>query len=343
MGVAQSCGPGSIRVGQREYTLGFFACGACGVIVLEDAGGFAREHGGCAAAIGKFDGVHLGHQLIVGQVVEQAKALGLPALAVVIEPHPEEFFADLAGAAHDDCPPRLTSLPEKLRLLERYGVDCCLVLGFDEAMSQTSAADYIRRILVDGLGVAALIIGGDFRFGRGREGDLAMLEERGREFGFSVHRAVDRVVDGCRVSSTAVREALAAGDFRRAGRLLGRPYSIRGPVVRGEQLGAKLGYPTCNIELPGRRIPLHGIYAGEAIVAGHAHVAAVSVGFRPTVADAGRPLLEAYLLDFEGDLYGETIEVVFREKLRDEEKFDSLEALRGRMAADVAQVRRMFR
>ena len=323
----------------RRFLRTGLAHGVCAVIVLEDAGGFAREHGGCAATIGKFDGVHLGHQLIIGQVVEQAKTLGLPALAVVIEPHPEEFFAGLAGG---DCPARLMGLAEKLRLLEAHGVDCCLVLGFDQAMSQTSAADYIRRILVDGLGVAALVIGGDFRFGRGREGDFALLEARGRAFGFSVHRALDRVVDGCRVSSTAVREALAAGDFHRAGRLLGRPYAIRGPVIRGEQLGAKLGYPTCNIELPGRRIPLHGIYAGEAVVAGRAHPAAVSVGFRPTVEDAGKPLLEAYLLDFEGDLYGETIEVIFRQKLRDEEKFDSLETLRGRIADDVARVRQVL-
>ena len=314
------------------------------MIVLEDAGGFARERGGCVATIGKFDGVHLGHQLILGQVVERAKILGLPALAMVIEPHPEEFFAGLAGAGgtHDNCPARLTGLPEKLRLLGAHGVDYCHVLGFDEAMSQMPAVDYIRRILVDGLGVAALVIGGDFRFGRGREGDFAMLEARGGEFGFSVHRALDRVVDGCRVSSTAVRKALAAADFHWAGRLLGRPYAIRGPVVRGEQLGAKLGYPTCNIELPGGRIPLHGIYAGEAIAAGRAHPAAVSIGFRPTVEAAGRPLLEAHLLDFEGDLYGETIEVVFREKLRDEETFDSLETLRGRIAADVEQVRRVW-
>lgn len=305
--------------------------------VFEDASRFLPVHGGCVATIGKFDGVHLGHQLILEQLREQAEALGLPALAVVIEPHPEEFFA-----AGGERPARLSELDQKLRLLESHGVEHCHVLRFDQAMSQTPARDYVREILVRGLGIAALVIGGDFRFGRGREGDFALLEQMGEEFDFTLHRARDRNIDGCRVSSTRVREALAAGDFQLAERLLGRPWGIRGEVVRGEQLGARLGYPTCNLALGPSRLPLRGVFAAEAIVHGQSHPAAASIGIRPTVSEAGKLLLEAYLLDFHGELYGETIEVRFHHKLRDEEKFDSLEALRERMADDVARTRELL-
>ena len=290
------------------------------------------------ATIGKFDGVHLGHQLILDQLQEQAREKRLPALAIVIEPHPEEFFAGADG----DCPARLTDEREKLRLLGEYGVDFCLVLRFDAEMSRTSAEDYVRRILVEGLGVAAFIVGDDFRFGYRRAGDFALLEHKGREFDFSVHRTLAREVEGARVSSTLVRQYLARGDFAMAGKLLGRPFSIRGTVARGEQLGAKLGFPTCNIELPKRRIPLHGIYACTAKTPGGEYSAAVSIGYRPTVTDAGKPVLEAHLLDFEGELYGQTIEVVFRQKIREEEKFSSMEELRRQIAADVEKIRRVL-
>ncbi len=306
--------------------------------VFEDVSRFLPVHGRCVATIGKFDGVHLGHQLILEQLREQAGDLELPTLAVVIEPHPEEFFA----GGGDERPARLSELDEKLRLLESHGVDHCHVLRFDQAMSQTPARGYVRKILVRGLGIAALVIGGDFRFGRGREGDFSLLEQMGREFDFTLHRARDRSMDGCRVSSTRVRKALAASDFKLAERLLGRPWGIRGEVVRGERLGARLGYPTCNLELGPNRLPIQGVFAAEAIVHGQSHPAAASIGVRPTVSDAGKLLLEAHLLDFDGVLYGETIELRFRHKLRDEEKFDSLEELRERMADDVARTRQLL-
>ena len=290
------------------------------------------------ATIGKFDGVHLGHQLILDQLKEQAREKDLPALVIVIEPHPEEFFAGPGG----DCPARLTDKQEKLRLLEEYGVDFCFVLRFDAAMSRMSAEAWVRGILVESLGVAALIAGEDFRFGHRRAGDFALLERKGGEYDFSVHRTLTREVEGTRVSSTLVRQKLAQGDFAMAGKLLGRPFSIRGPVVRGERLGAKLGFPTCNIELPHRRIPLHGIYACVAKTPGGEYPAAVSIGYRPTVTDSGKPVLEAHLLDFEGRLYGETIEVVFRRKIREEEKFASMEELKEQIAADVERIRRVL-
>ena len=308
------------------------------MILVEDASGFSRKHGRCVATIGKFDGVHLGHQLILDQLKGQAREQHLPALVIVIEPHPEEFFAGVDG----HCPARLMDKREKLRLLEEYGVDFCFVLRFDAEMSRMSAEDYIRRILVEGLGVAALVIGDDFRFGRRRAGDFALLERMGREFDFNVRRALAREVEGMRVSSTQVRRNLAEGDFAMAGKLLGRSFSMRGAVARGEQLGAKLGYPTCNIELPHRRIPLHGIYACVAKTPGGEYPAAVSIGYRPTVTDSGKPVLEAHLLDFEGELYGETIEVVFRQKIREEEKFGSMKDLRCQIAADVEKIRRVL-
>lgn len=308
------------------------------MILVEDASSFSRKHGRCVATIGKFDGVHLGHQLILDQLQEQAREKDLPALVIVIEPHPEEFFAGADG----DSPARLMDKREKLRLLEECGLDFCFVLRFDAEMSRTSAEDYVRRILVEGLGVAALIVGDDFRFGYRRTGDFALLERKGREFDFSVHRTLAREVEGARVSSTLVRQNLARGDFAMAGKLLGRPFSIRGTVARGEQLGAKLGFPTCNIELPHQRIPLHGIYACVVKTPGGEYPAAVSIGYRPTVTDAGKPVLEAHLLDFEGELYRQTIEVVFRQKIREEEKFASMEELRRQIAADVEKIRRVL-
>ena len=308
------------------------------MIVIENASSFSPTYGRCVATIGKFDGVHLGHQLILEQLRAQARELKLPALVVVIEPHPEEFFAGPDG----DCPARLMDRREKLRLLSEYGVDYCLVLRFDEQMSRTSAEEYIRSILVEGLDVAALIIGDDFRFGYRRAGDFALLERKGREFGFAVHRTLVRELEGNRVSSTLLRQNLAHGDFAMAERLLGRPYAIRGTVARGEQLGARLGYPTCNIELRRHRIPLHGIYACEVNMDGDTYPAAVSIGYRPTVTDAGKPVLEAHLLDFDGVLYGKTIEVIFRQKIRGEEKFASLEELKQQIGADVKQARRIL-
>ncbi len=308
------------------------------MIVVESAEGFSRQHGRCVATIGKFDGVHLGHQRILGQLRAKARERRLPSLVILIEPHPEEFFA----GADRDCPPRLTSRAEKLRLLESLGVDFCCVLRFDEQLSRTSAEDYIRDILLDGLGVAALIVGDDFRFGHRRAGDFDLLRRKGAELGFSVHQAETREIDGQRVSSTRVRQKLAQGDFAMAHRLLGRPYSIRGTVTRGEQLGAKLGYPTCNIDLPGKRAAVHGIYAAVVRIPAGEYPAAVSVGCRPTVSKSGKSVLEAHLLDFSGELYSQDIEVEFRQKIRDEEKFASLEQLRQKIAADVEQIRGLF-
>ncbi|MFM1897137.1 MAG: hypothetical protein RLZZ385_2211 [Pseudomonadota bacterium] len=292
----------------------------------------------CAVTIGKFDGVHLGHQAILRQLLDKAAQLACPAVVILIEPHPEEFFASSPEA----CPPRLTTLQEKIELLAAQHIDVVFQLRFDRQLSQLSAEQYVEEILVRGLGVAALIIGNDFRFGQGRRGDFTLLQSLGRRHGFEVLETAGCEVDRQRVSSTLIREQLALGDFERVEKLLGRPYSISGEVIRGRQLGADLGFPTCNIRLHRQRIPLHGVFACEARWRDQRLRAAVNIGYRPTVSDSGEALLEAHILDFNEDLYGETLHIVFRSMIRDEQKFPDLAALQRQIAADVARVREFF-
>ncbi|MEX0618397.1 MAG: bifunctional riboflavin kinase/FAD synthetase [Pseudohongiellaceae bacterium] len=308
------------------------------MIVVKDPASFRQYHSRCVATIGKFDGVHLGHQLIIAQLKNRARELELPVLVILIEPHPEEFFA----ATEDECPARLTILEEKLELLEHYGVDFVFQLTFDRALSRLGAEDYVRDILVSGLGVASFIVGSDFRFGYQRRGDYTLLTTMGEELGFDVQETVTYERNGQRISSTYIRDRLAAGDFPLVALLLGRPYSIKGDVVAGRHLGTDLGFPTCNVNPHRRRIPLHGVFACEALVAGKVLKSAVNIGYRPTVSDGGEALLEAHLLDFHADLYGSRIEVIFRHKIREEQKFDSLDALKKQIADDVERVREYF-
>ncbi len=308
------------------------------MIVNQDINRFSHMQQGCVATIGKFDGVHLGHQLILDQLKQKAEQLNLPALVILIEPHPEEFFT----APGEDCPARLTVLMEKLELLESFGIDCVYQLNFDKALSQVSAEDYIQNILVEGLGLASLIVGNDFRFGHNRQGDYELLQTRGIENSFEVIETSTYERNGQRISSTFIRGQLARGDFKLVEQLLGRPYSMKGEVVRGQQLGTDLGYPTCNVNLHRRRIPLHGVYACEVRINGDLQRAAVNIGYRPSLSDDGEALLEAHLLDFEKDLYGRSIEVIFRHRIREEIKFDSLDELTKQIELDVEKVRVLF-
>jgi riboflavin kinase/FMN adenylyltransferase len=306
--------------------------------VIERHQGFRLQHSRCVATIGKFDGVHLGHQAILGQLKGKADQLRLPSLVILIEPHPEEFFAP----SPDRCPARLTTQAEKLALLESMAVDFVYLLKFDLALSQLSAEDYIRSILVEGLGIAAFIVGNDFRYGHRRQGDFQLLQEFGAALDFEVIETATCEVDGHRVSSTLVREQLEEADFPLVQRLLGRPYAISGEVVEGRKLGADLGFPTCNVNLHRQRIPLHGVYACEVELDGRCYSAAVNVGYRPTVNKLDEALLEAHLLDFSGDLYGRRLEVVFCARIRGEQKYESLEVLKRQIAIDVQQVRDFF-
>lgn len=308
------------------------------MIIFDDPNRFSQFHQNCVATIGKFDGVHLGHQLILDQLQQKAEQHNLPAVVIMLEPHPEEFFAG------DDakCPARLTVVREKLELLESFGIDFVFQLRFDKALSELSAQSYIEDILVDGLGIVSLIVGNDFRFGHQRQGDFKLLQQKGAEFGFEVIETAAYERNGQRISSTFIRETLNEANFELVEQLLGRPYSMKGEVQKGQQLGTDLGYPTCNINPHRRKIPLHGVYACEVRLGDRFHQAAVNIGYRPTVTEDGEALLEAHILDFDEVLYGKSIEVIFKEKLRDEVKFDGLEALKDQISKDVELAREVL-
>lgn len=291
-----------------------------------------------ALTIGNFDGVHLGHQAMLAKLRTAAAARGLPACVMTFEPHPREFFAP------DKAPVRLTSLREKLELLAQHGVERTHVLRFNFALAQVTAQDFIDRILVRGLGVRWLQVGDDFRFGARRAGDLNMLKAHAASHGYAVEAMATLELDGERVSSTAVREALAAGDMAKAARLLGHPYRISGRVVRGDQLGRKLGFPTANVQMKHNRPPLTGIFAVEFRRGDGAAVQGVaSLGVRPTVkAQGAAPVLEVYLFDFKEEIYGESVSVDFLHKFRDEAKYVDLETLKQQIAHDVNDARKFF-
>jgi riboflavin kinase/FMN adenylyltransferase len=291
-----------------------------------------------ALTIGNFDGVHLGHQAMLAKLRAAASVRGLPACVMTFEPHPREFFAP------DQAPVRLTTLREKLEMLRQHGVDRAYVLRFNFGLAQVTAQDFIERILVRGLGVRWLQVGDDFRFGARRAGDLAMLRAQAAQHGYEVEGMATVEHDGVRVSSTAVRDTLAADDVERAGRLLGRPYSISGRVVRGDQLGRELGFPTANVQMKHNRPPLTGIFAVELIREDGKRLQGVaSLGVRPTVKARGAaPVLEVYIFDFKEEIYGELVRVDFLHKFRDEAKYVDLETLKQQIARDVADTRAFF-
>jgi len=308
------------------------------MIIFDQPDRFAQFHQSCVATIGKFDGVHLGHQLILDQLKRRAEEMNLPTLVILLEPHPEEFFAGPYG----NPPARLNEVSEKLELLESFGVDFVFRLNFDEKISSLSADSYIKEILVNGLGVAVFIIGNDFRFGHKRQGDFALLQQRGSELGFGVEETSTYEYNGLRISSSYIREELAVSNFALVEQLLGRPYSIRGEVQQGRKLARDLGYPTCNVDLNRQTLPLHGVFACEVRLADRAYIAAVNVGYKPTVTDERTALLEAHLLDFDKNLYGKSIEVIFRHQIREEMKFDGLDELKAQMGKDIDKVREMM-
>jgi riboflavin kinase/FMN adenylyltransferase len=286
----------------------------------------------CALTIGNFDGVHRGHRALIERVSAKARELDVAACVLTFEPHPREFFAGPAA------PARLTRLRDKLELMAAAGMKQVHVARFDAAFAALPAARFVEEVLVRGLGVRWLLVGRDFRFGARRSGDYGVLQEAAARHGFALEAMADVLLDGERVSSSAVRAALQAGDFGRAERLLGRPYAVSGRVVHGARLGRDLGFPTANVPLK-RSPPLAGIYVVE--VQGYGRGVA-SVGRRPTVNPVAAPLLEVHLLDWQGELYGKRLRVRFLRKLRDEAKFDGLPALRAAIARDAQQAREYF-
>ena len=290
-----------------------------------------------ALTIGNFDGVHLGHHAMLDELARAARRLQVPSCVMTFEPHPREFFAP------DRAPARLTSLREKLELLAASGVDRAHVCRFNYALAQITAQDFIERVLVHGMGIRWLQVGDDFRFGARRAGDFVMLKQAAPRLGYEVQALPSVMIDGVRVSSTAVREALATGQLEQAARLLGRPYSISGRVVRGDGLGRKLGFPTANVQMKHNLPPVQGIFAVEVSgIAAQALRGAASLGVRPTVSEQGRAVLEVYVFDFKGDLYGEHLRVDFLHKLRDEEKYVDLDTLKQQIAIDIVNIKNYF-
>ncbi len=301
--------------------------------LFRDVDGGCRYPHGSVVCIGAFDGLHLGHRALVRHAVARARVLGVPALALSFEPLPREYFAAAAP------PPRLLLPRAKVEGLFALGADDVGLLRFDARLSALSGEEFVQRVLVESLQAREVWVGPDFRFGKGRSGDIGLLQRLGGECGFDAGEIAPVQLDGDRVSSTRIRAALQAGDFATATRLLGRPYAIGGRVVRGKQLGRTLGFPTANVRLAGKTPALSGIYASWVHGVGDLPWASVSsLGTRPTV-DGVEPLLEAHLFDFDDDIYGRRIEVEFVAKLRDELKFPDLPALTAQMHRDAAQAR----
>jgi riboflavin kinase/FMN adenylyltransferase len=301
--------------------------------LFRDVEGGPRCPHGSVVCIGAFDGLHLGHQALVRRTVLRARELGLPAVALSFEPLPREFFAP------GSPPPRLVLPRAKFEGLLQHGVDQVGLLRFDRKLSSLSAEEFVRIVLRQRLSAREVWVGPEFRFGKGRAGDIGLLQQVGAEQGFRANEIAPVELDGERVSSTRIRTALRAGDFATAARLLGRPYSIGGRVVRGRRLGRELGFPTANLRFGGKTPALSGIYATWVHgVGGEPRASVSSLGTRPTVAGV-EPLLEAHLFDFAGDLYGRRIEVEFVAKLRDELKFDDLSSLTEQMHRDADQAR----
>ena len=301
-------------------------------------------HGACAAVlpavaltIGNFDGIHRGHQAMIGHLGGEARRRGFKSCVLTFEPHPREFFSP------QTAPTRLASLREKCELLAAHGVDRLHVQRFDAPFAALSPEVFVERVLADRLRARWILVGEDFRFGSRRAGDLALLRNLGGRFGYEVQAMPTVMHAGARVSSSTVRAALAAGNLAGAEALLGRPYGISGRVIHGRKLGRELGFATANVQLKHNRPPLTGIYAVRVhgIGAG-ARPAVASLGVRPTVTASGRAVLEVHLFDFSDDLYGVHVRVEFLHKIRDEEKYPDLETLKTQIARDCEAARSLL-
>ncbi len=291
-----------------------------------------ERHRGCVLSIGNFDGFHRGHQALVARLLEHAARAKVPATVQIFEPTPREFFGK------EDAPGRVVTLRDKLAQLEVAGVQRVLCVRFGKGFAAISAQRYVEEVLVGKLGVKAIVVGDDFRFGAGRGGDLRLLTECGARLGFTAEAVGTVQAGGERASSTALREALAVPDFARAERLLGRPYALSGRVRRGSQLGRKLGMPTVNVPMRRRPALRLGVYAVRVRAAGRDWDGVANIGVRPMLEESSC-VLEAHLFGEPGTLYGQVVEVRFMKFLRDERRFESFGALAAQMQADGAQAR----
>jgi len=291
------------------------------------------RHRGCVLTVGNYDGVHLGHQAMISVLKDRAAQLSLPSVVLAFEPSSKEFL-DPANA-----PPRLTRWREKFNHLAELGVDRFVSLRFDEHMRIMRHEDFLQRVMLDGLGARHIVVGPDFRFGSAARGSCESMRAVGRERGFEVEQISAIAQDGSRISSTRVREHLARGDYDAAAAMLGRPYRMIGRVTHGKKLGRELGFPTANLPLKRKKSPVWGVLAVQVYgIEAHPLPGIASLGTRPTV-NGVEPLLEVHVFDFDGDLYGRPLEVEFVQKLRDEEKFSSLDAMVQQMKVDASRAR----
>ncbi len=292
---------------------------------------------GCALTIGNFDGVHLGHQAVINKLAETGRTLNLPAVLLTFEPQPLEFFLG------DKAPARITRLREKAVLLSKLPVDDLAVVRFNNAFAGLDAEQFVNDILVNRFNVKYLVVGDDFRFGKNRQGDFASLKQAGGKHGFTVTDTETFKVNNDRISSTAVRTALAKGDITAAESMLGHRFSVCGRVVHGNKRGRELGFPTANINLARLASPVSGVFAVtvSGITAEECYGVA-NIGVRPTLNGSNETVLEVHLFDFNGDIYGKQVSVNFLRKLRNEQRFATLEALRTQIGIDVAQAHKIF-
>ncbi len=292
---------------------------------------------GCVLTIGNFDGLHLGHRAVIKKLVERGEALGLPVVIMIFEPQPLEYFLG------ENAPSRLMCLREKVIEFTKLPVDNVLIVGFNRYFANCDAEQFIDDILINKLNVKHLVIGDDFHFGKARRGNFAMLKEKGKHYGFSVEDTGSYQVAGLRISSTIIRDALGSGDLAQAEILLGHCYSVCGRVAHGDKRGRTIGYPTANIRMFRKNTPVNGVFAVTMTgIDGLEFEGVANVGTRPTVDGDSKVILETYLFDFDKEIYGRYVEVHFKQKIRDEVRFQSLEQLKTQIEKDVAEAKKIF-
>jgi len=292
---------------------------------------------GCVLTIGNFDGLHLGHQTVIDKLVKQSQRLGLPVVVLIFEPQPLEYFLG------DNAPSRLMRLREKVIQFSQLTIDDLLILPFNRKLADYDANAFIKELLVERLNVKYLVIGDDFHFGKAREGNFSLLKEKGRQFGFEVKNSQSYLQQGMRISSTLIRDALGIGNLKRAKEMLGRDYSICGRISHGDQRGRTLGFPTANIQMLRRNTPIRGVFAITMTGIGQSEIQGIAnVGIRPTFNGGSKVILETHLFEFNQEIYGAYVEVHFKDKIRDEMRFESFEQLQAQIKEDVARVKQFF-
>jgi riboflavin kinase / FMN adenylyltransferase len=292
---------------------------------------------GCVLTIGNFDGVHLGHKAVVDKLAERGKSLSLPVVILIFEPQPLEYFL------RDKAPPRLTRLREKVTQFAKLPVDDLVIVRFNKLLADYDAEQFIDEILVERLNVKHLVIGDDFRFGKARQGDFALLKEQGDLHGFKVEDTGSFLVNDQRISSTLIRKALCKGDLEQAEAMLGHRYSICGRIIHGDKRGRTIGYPTANIKMARKNLPISGVFAVTMTGIDGLEIEGIAnIGVRPTVDGSNKVVLETHLFDFDRDIYGNKVTVHFKQKIRAERRFQTVDELKEQIVADVAEAKNIF-